>query len=178
MYPKELQQALNEIANRYAPQFKAAVKQAFLDPKYKATGELGISVKVKVVPANDNEAPKIVLYYEQYGEYLGLRRLTWTKQPPIDEIAEWVKAKGAGFREKAIPGYANGAPNLSQDKKDKRIAFAIAKALKFRERFTRRYKWKSASLPTILKPMNRDLIDAWREETEQLIAKSLTTKPN
>lgn len=174
--PIEIQAELNALANKYAPLFQSSLKTQF--EKFAATGDLALSVKIKIIPASDNESPKIILDYYDYGEYVGKARLIFTRQPPVDELVKWVKDKGLNDGAASIPGYAAGSlPGISKEKQDLRIAWAISKKMKFRQRLSRRYRWKKAALPDLLRSLNTELKESWRKETEKILAKAITSKP-
>lgn len=178
MYPIELQKKLNEVAAKYTKLFQLAVRNEFNKERLKASGLLAQSVRARYESATAQTAPQIVIEYDNYGDYIGARRLIWTKSPPVDKLQEWIEDKGDKFRMKVLPGYVQGrsSPGISRQKQTMRIAFAIAKKLRFRQRLTRRYKWRRASLPDVLRSMNFDIINAWTAETEQIIAEALMGK--
>ncbi|MCO6367863.1 hypothetical protein GBO34_00860 [Roseivirga pacifica] len=170
----EIQTELNSIAHSYAARFQQSVKSALANNKFKDTGHLSVSAKARVIPATERTAPEIVVEYFEYGEYLGKRKLIFTKQPPVSALVPWVKRKIGNSD--LIPGYRQGVtPGISEDKRATRIAFAISKQLKFRQKFTRRYKWKREALLDVLRSMNLELEQAWANKTAQLLAQSLST---
>tara|TARA_R110001599_G_scaffold332511_1_gene547966 strand:- start:14512 stop:15081 length:570 start_codon:yes stop_codon:yes gene_type:complete len=172
--PIELQQALNVVAHKYARLVEKNIRQKL--EKRKDTGALGLSVKAVVIPAQNDSASIIKINYSQYGQFMGASRLIYTKLPPVKEIAEQLRRKNR-WRRDFVPGYTQGVvPKISDEKIISRIAFAVAKALRKRERFDRRYKWKREALPDLLRNMNAELLTAWAKETENLIAQSLTIK--
>lgn len=73
--------------------------------------------------------------FEEYGRYWDMKTNTWTKQPPIEDIINWIKERGLG------KFGADPNPNKKKPKSDQRrineIAWGIA-----RNRLANK-KWKS-----------------------------------
>lgn len=173
MIPIEVQKRLDAIALQYGAQYLAKMKAVFSQKKYRATGALANSLRLKITPSTAQSSPDIIIYYDEAGEYIGKKRLIYTKQAPMEEMLAYVKSPK--FKMRSIPGYANGAANLSLEQKQERVAFALAKS-KFTTGKHRRRKWKKEALPDLLKSMNDRLVRAWTEESEKIIAQSLTTR--
>lgn len=177
MYPIEIQNLLNRLAYKYAPKFRASLMDAFMDSKHVASGDLARSVKVRVVEATDSESPKILIEYEDYGEFIGARKLIYTKNPPADIIAKWIEQKGSNFKRKALPGYSSTAgSNISIQKQNERIAYAISVKIRERGRLKSRYLWKRKALPQNLSDMNAELFIEWANETEIILSNALIGK--
>ena len=132
---------------------------------------LANTVHVSVTKATDYEPPVINLEFEEYGEFIGKRKMLWVKLPPIDKMVEFIKKKGIDVNNK-VPGYKNGAPNLPEFKKIERIAWAIAKKKRKYNTF-RRIPWKKESFPETLRKMNNETIEKFRDHIEQVIASSI-----
>ena len=174
MIPLQVQKRLNQIAQVYGRQYLAQARSVLNQNKFKATGDLSNSLKLRITPSTEQTSPQITILYDEVGEYIGSRRLIYTQQAPADEILDYVKSPK--FKMKSIPGYENGAsPNISIEKQQERIAFAIARS-KYKNPKHRRRKWKREFLPELLKSMNDKLVRAWTEESEKIIAESITTK--
>lgn len=171
----EIQNELNALAQRYAGQFQRKVKEVLGNNKFKGSGELQQSVKVRVVPATPQTAPRIEVDYAEHGELIGKRKLIYTKFANVDAMLRFVQS--GKFRMKSVPGYAPGVvPAISEETKQRRIAFAIAKS-RFGEHRNKAKRWKKESLPELLREMNRELTTAWANKTAQILAQSLSTKP-
>lgn len=174
MIPIEVQKRLDALALQYGTQFLAKLKAVFSQKKYRATGALAESLRLKITPSTAQSSPDIIIYYDEAGEYIGKKRLIYTKNAPMEAMLEYVKSPK--FKMRSIPGYKDGtAANLSMEQKQERVAFALAKS-KFTTGKHRRRKWKKEALPDLLKSMNDRLVRAWTEESEKIIAQSLTTR--
>jgi hypothetical protein len=174
MIPVEVQKRLTLIAQQYGRQYLSQARSVLSQKKFKATGDLANSVKLQIIPGNAETSPQIKLVYDEVGEYIGSRRLIYTKQAPADAMLEYVRSPK--FKQKSIPGYSAGStPTISKEKQQERIAFAIARS-KYKDQKHRRKKWKREFLPELLSSMNDKLVRAWAEESEKIIAASITTK--
>jgi hypothetical protein len=170
----EVRDRLNQLAQEYAQKFDAKIKEVLSKKKYRATGDLAASVKTKVVPATDNEAPQIVVEYLDYGELINKRRLIFTKIVPADDLFDFVSS--SKFKRRSIPGYREGVtPGISQEAINRRIAFAIGVAKK-RDQKHRRRPWKRDSLRILLEEMNTELVEAWSDVLSKELAKSISNK--
>lgn len=164
---------MNSVAQRYAAQLRANVKSILDKAEFKDRGFLSSSVTVKVKPANDYEAPIIVLEFEDYGEFIGKRKLLFTKQPNISP--QWVIDQGLADGSHPVPGYTNGAPNLPEFKRAKRISFAIGKSKKADTDKRKPKKWKKESFPDVLRAMNAETLDKFASHIELLFKQSIET---
>lgn len=168
---KDIQERMNNIASRYASELRAAIRVELNKAKNQSSGALAGSVKVSVKRADGYNPPLITVDYFEYGEFIGKRKLLWTKLPLVDKIREWVHRKGlAGFGN--VPGYTNGASGLSDFKKAERIAWAIAKEKRKNDTF-KRHPWKKESLPSVLKKMNIETMTSFADHIEHLFKLSL-----
>lgn len=172
MYPRELQQTLNRRAHEYSQRFLTKVREVLNQPKYKATGNLASSIKARVYEATDTATPTIEIIFPEYGYILSARSATYTRLAPADKLLATVKSPK--FKIKSVPGYAHGAPNLSQEQIAERVAFAIARS-KYQGARKRRYRWQREALPGLLQHLNEDLAMDWTGVVEDILAKSLTT---
>lgn len=166
---------MNGVAQRYASQLRANVKSILDKPKFKNEGFLASSVTVKIKPANAYEAPVIVLEFEDYGEFIGKRKLLFTKQPPLDKITKWVQSRGLSDGSHPVPGYTNDASNLPEFKRAERIAFAIAKSKKADTDKRKPKKWKKESFPNVLRAMNAETLGKFASHIELLFKQSIET---
>lgn len=164
---------MNNVAIRYADELRASIKSILDKPEFKYKGVLSSSVTVKVKEANAYEAPVIVLEFEDYGEFIGKRRLLFTKLPIFKGGPEWVQAKGLAGSSNPVPGYTNGAPNLPEFKRAKRIAFAIAKSKKADTGKRKPKRWKKEAFPSVLKAMNEETLSQFAFHIEKLFKESI-----
>lgn len=167
--PKDIQEQMNEVAYKYAKVFLARAVNALKAKS--STGALHDSVVAEVRKATDTEPPVIELRFLEYGEYIGKKKLLWTKQPPVDELKDWAIRRG--IDNNRIPGYKPGTiSNLSQEKKATRVAWAVA-IFKRRENSLKRIPWKRDTFKGILKQMNDETTREFAVILEQLFAESI-----
>jgi hypothetical protein len=174
---RDIEDRMNILAYQYAEKLRKTINQELSKPKIMASGNLKSSVRVTVQEAKGYQAPIIHIEYAEYGEFIGKRKLLWTKLPPVDEIKEWVLKRGIHQNGK-IPGYTNGAPNLPDFKKAEQIAWAIAKNKRENDKF-KRHAWKKASLPEILSEINNEngpLFREYTEHIEEVLSKAISNK--
>lgn len=170
--PHEIQEKMNQVAYRYAGQFKSSVEAAIA--KFSLTGKLKSSVKVNVIKAQGDNPPVIEVDFEEYGELIGKKKILWTKLPPVDKLKEFVEKKGLANKGN-IPGYAGAADNLPEYKKVERIAWAIAKDK--RKNDTHKPKrWKKEALPSVLRKLNAEVTEQFAAEVAKILAENISNK--
>jgi hypothetical protein len=165
----ETQEAMDRIAQEYAA---IIYKETYaVMQKYNATGNLLRSLNVKFLRATSSLPPVIWITYDGYANIFEARQPLWTKQPILSEIIDFVQDRGI-TQQGRIPGYKNGAPNLSEFAKAKRIAFAISKNQKQTDKWKRK-PWRKKALSSVLKDMNSKTIDLFRDEIENIMVGAL-----
>jgi len=169
MIPKITQSKLDDIAERFASKLESDVKTLFSKPEYRSTNELLDSVAVKVTKASDTEAPLVILTYADQGYFIGYKNPQWTKLPNVDKLLEWIRSKKLDLGR--IPGYSSGtAPNLTDEQRNSRIVWAIAKNQR-KEDTWRPKRWKnSIKLSDLLKSLNDETLTAYTKDVETLLA--------
>lgn len=168
--PIEIQDRLNDLAANYA-KYLYDRAMAILS-QFKARGVLVDSLHVMWFKATDTEGPFIRLFYEEHGEYLNKRKMLWTKQPPVEELEEW--AEGRNVIPSYLPGYSTSAfARMSNAYKRNRFAWAIAINKKNNDTWKSK-QWKKKTLVQLLKDLNKEIITAYQQEAEKIIAESLT----
>lgn len=174
MIPQITQEKLNALADQYARQLLNQVKEVLSQPAYHNSGELEESLKISITKATATEAPVILLTYADQGFFIGYKNPQWTSLPNVDKIKKWALIKTLSIGD--IPGYTYGtAPNITDEKKIERIAWAIAKN-KRKEDTWKQKKWKNASgLGDLLRSLNENTIKAWIKDVETILAESITT---
>lgn len=169
-----VQSKLNSIASYYSREIYENTYKVLM--KYNVTGRLIDSVKVKWIKATSQYPPRILVIFEDYAKIFEIRQPLWNRMPPIDEMISFVKARNLVSSGK-IPGYKNGAPNLSDRKKDARIAYAVALSKRNNDRW-RRKPWRKKSLSAALKAMNQITMETFRNEIENIMADAISYKHN
>lgn len=168
--PIEIQKRLNALAQKYAPLFQAAVNHE-LD-KLRATGALQQSVTISVTPSTSRSTPQIEMNYAPHGDYVGKRKLLFTKIIPADSLEAWMAARN--FTPANIPGYKNGeAPNLTAEQKRSRVSWAIGIEKRANDTW-KPNRWKKRALSKTLKELNKDLIAAYQSEIEKILASEIS----
>ena len=174
---EDLMAAMNDVAYEYERKIKANIKKVLSDKKYSDTGRLPTTLTSEVIESKMGEAPKIIIHYEEYGYYIGVKKLLWTSMPPVKAMFGWVQ-RHPQFIDDRVPGYkdAYSAFRLSDDKIDLRIAWAIAvKKRKYDYRY-KKQQWKREALPDILIEMNARIMNDYARNIETLLSKSITRK--
>lgn len=164
MYSANLVATLNDIASDYAPLIKSAVVAVLSQPRYTNTGAGADSVEVKVIAGSAQHAPEIRVEFADYVNLFNLRKLQWTKQPPVDaEFEQWAQTKSFSG---PVPGYKNGlAPNLPPWKVKQRIVWAIAISKKKFDSYKAK-PWRKKSIGNVLKEMNAIVLRKFDEAIE------------
>lgn len=170
---KDIQERMNNVAYRYAGRLRQNIKQVLSQPKYRASGMLESSIQVSVEEATGYKPPNINIQFVGYGDFIGKRKLLWTKVPPIEDLKVWVELRGRDDGSAPVPGYKNGAPNLPSFKRAERIAYAIAVTKRRDDKF-KRQPWKKESLPSVLKEMNAETYAQFGDHIEKLLAEAIS----
>lgn len=167
--PIEIQRQLNHLADKYARLFSVRIGNEL--EKIRATGELEESVTVHVQKATAHSSPEILVKFAPHGDYIGKKKLLFTKLVPGKKLVDWMNAEG--ITPSRIPGYKNGAPNLTDEQKRERFAFAIGKDKKVNDTWKRK-QWKRKALTETLKRLNVEIIAAYTREVEQIMAREIS----
>lgn len=170
---RDIQERMNNVAYHFVGRFRDNIKSVLSKDKYRSSGLLESSVKVTVKEATGYNPPVINIEVEEYGEFIGKRKLLFTKLPPIDELRKWVEREGLADSSAPVPGYKNGAPKLPAFKRAERIAFAIAISKKKETDKRVPKKWKKESFPEVLKAMNAETLTGFAVHIERLFKESL-----
>jgi len=170
---RDIQERMNNVAYHFAIRLENNVKSVLNQEKYKSSGALAGSVRIKVKEADGYNSPVINLTVLEHGEYIGKRKLLWTKTPPASELTEWVQKNGYSDGSGNVPGYRNGAPKLSNFQRAERIAWAIAISKRKNDTRFRRQTWKKESFPDVLKAMNQKTMQEFGAHIERLFKESL-----
>lgn len=169
----EIIQELNELAADYAGFFEDRVKAVLKNKKFYLSGSLHSSVRSRVIPATADKAPVIEIIYDEHGEFIGKRKLLYTKLAPPKAMLEFVQS--SKFRIRSVPGYRQGVtPGISRKLQEKRVAYAMAVSRKRKEK-NRVRRWKKLALPELLREMNENLARVWAEKIAEILAKELST---
>ena len=115
----------------------------------------------------------IAIGFEEYGRYWDMKNNRWSKQPPIEDILEYVKKRGIGFFG------TDPTPNKSKPKTSQRrlneIAWGIARNRK------KNIKWKSrpwfqSTFYKSLNALREELLLGWQERGIEEIKNSLSDR--
>lgn len=170
---KDIQERMNNVAYHYAGELRTKIPAVLQQDKYRSSGILASSVRVRVKEANAYKPPLITIEVEEYGEFIGKRKLLFTKQPLLKTLTEWVEREGLADGSHPVPGYINGAPKLPSFKRAERIAFAMARSKKNDTDKRKPKQWKKESLPTVLSAMNTETMTQFASHIERLFKESL-----
>lgn len=171
--PAEIQERMNNVAYMYVEILRDEVVKVLSKEKNIDSGALRNSISARIRKATDAAPPALVLKFLDYGEYIGKKKLLWTKLPSVAKLTEWVIRQGYADLSKPVPGYKNGKSfNLSQEKRAARIAWAIAINKKNTDKF-RRIPWKKEAFPQVLGRMNTETTKQFAAMMEILFKESL-----
>jgi hypothetical protein len=175
LIPKQIQERLNALAHAKAKELLDRAKKVLSDPKYVGRGELLSSLNVNVTEATDNTSPAITLTFAEQGRFLQVKKMIWGKVAELGKMEEWVKGKGVdSFR--YVSGYAGKNVNLSDEQKIKKIAAGVAWSQRLHQSDWKQKKWKRATLVELLKDLNLQTGEIWREGIAHEIELELTKK--
>jgi len=170
--PESIINRLNELAQIYAQYLFDKAYNLLKENKYRNTGQLLNSLKVTWLKADENYPPRILLIYLEYADIFEQKKLSWVRTPPPEELIKWVMEKGL-HKSGKIPGYtANSRIGISDYQKAQRIGWAISIDKRINDTHQRK-PWKRQTLSELLKQMNYEVHEAFRQESEQLMANAL-----
>ncbi len=172
---KDIQDRMNNVAFRFAHELRLNVRSVLTSPEFRYMGGLAASARTRVQLASAYEPPVIILEFEDYGEFIGKRKLLFTEIAPIQNLTKWVQDRGLDDGSHPVPGYTNGAPNLPAYKRASRIAWAIAISKKNETSKRLPKRWKRKALPQVLRDMNKETLRQFAWHIERLFKQSLET---
>ena len=118
--------------------------------------------------------PQIQMTYEDHGDFLTKKKMLFVKVPPVEDLKKWSEARGINLYK--IPGYKEGSiPNISDDKKRNRIAWAIGIDKRMNDTWKRK-AWKKKPISELLKELNEEIIIQYIREVEVAIASELSNQ--
>jgi hypothetical protein len=174
LYPPEVVDELNRIGERYLHQLNREV--LILLRQVRAGGYLYSNIKPYFIKATPDRIGEIGVKYPIYGDYIGKRRLQWTRIPPPEAMLEYIQKKG--IQPTVVPGYAPGViPGISIEKQQKRLAWAIAQDKRINDTH-KPFKWKKKALPKLLGQLNFEIINAYARTVEEVLARSISNEEN
>jgi hypothetical protein len=135
---------LNEVANKYKPIVYAAIHSIISQSRFRNTGAAADSLSVDIVEGSADLAPQLEIRFADYLNILDKKKLQWTKLPDMKKLIEWAETK------------------VSDEKKAKKLAFAVAAIQKNRDTWKAR-PWRKKSLSDVLKEMNQIVLKAFDE---------------
>lgn len=158
MYSDNQVQVLNAIADDYAGQLLASIKQVLNEPRYRNTGRGVGSVQVDVVKGDSSKSPALVVKLEDYVLLLDKSKMEWTRLPNIRNLVEWARSK------------------QSDEKQAQKLAWAKAWDLRRNDNWKPK-KWRKRALGTVLASMNdrmlKDFEQAIERDFQQVIDENL-----
>lgn len=123
--PAQLQEWMNGELGDWSRNVRQALVESIQKKNMQLSGELVDSINARVQAAAENTLAHVYFSFEDYGRHKDMRSLVYTKQPPVQEMIEFVKKVGVqNF--KYVPGYKAGRMP-SEDIATKRIAWGISR---------------------------------------------------
>jgi len=169
----DIQQSVDQQALIFAKYLEKKLLESIGKTRAALTGELRDSIRVTVRKSTAQDLSSIILEFNDYGRFVDMAKLFWSKQPPVDDIREFVEKIGLS-KFKFIPGYKNSAP-ISQFKAAERIAWAIAKKKRVDWKHKRK-KWKQDTLGIALSYLTHLVADKFAEFAVNAMALPLEKK--
>jgi hypothetical protein len=171
MITREFLYKLNEFARVKGESLLRDAREELSKDKRYNSGELLNSLQLEVMEGTAEKPPVIIVKVAPQGSFLEMRKMEWTKMPPIEKLIDWASFKRFDFDR--IPGYKNGAPNLSEEQKKERIVWATSIS-KYKNNTWKRKPWKAKPVSKFLRELNAEVLQLWTTEIEKQMLKSLT----
>lgn len=173
--PREIQDRLNALARAKAKELLERAKKVLSGPKYVGRGELLDSLSVTVTQATDVASPVITLTFAEQGKFFEVKKMIWGKVPELKKMEDWVRGKGVD-RFRYISGYAGKNANLSEEQKIKKIAAGVAWSQRLHQTMWKPKKWRRTTLVELLKDLNAETGEIWREGIVVAVEQELIKK--
>jgi len=151
---------MDEEAREFARYLKRKLVNSLKRKKWNVTDALLKSIETSIERSSASELPKILLEYNLYGNFIEIRKMFWTEQPPVDAIEAWVEALGPD-KFKFTPGYKNGTGPAFN--KSSRIAWAIARRKKQDFKVKNKRTWKQKELGTAVAFLTHNMSEKFAE---------------
>jgi len=146
MYSEFMVIRLNAIAHKYRDIIHKAVHDVLV--QIKNTGAGAASLTVDVVDGDTNNAPRIMIHFDDYLIYLDKRKMQWTRIPDVRKLLEWAKTIKASPREASRLAWSVAWDQVKNDTWK-------AKA------------WRKKSLSTVLKELNELVLSEFDKAIEE-----------
>ena len=124
---------LNDFANEQIMAFHVQLDTK----KINKTRELFNSFNRELLKVSANLEFELRIFYTKHGSYRDMAYRKYSKQAPVDAIEDWIKKVGVE-KFKTIPSYKNGTRPTTDTIAIKKLAWAIAKSYKKRDKVKRR----------------------------------------
>ena len=175
-----MQQGLWTVADELAEDWAKSVYKKLLDEMKKKkldySGELQDSLQV-VVNKNNDDWPSVTISFGNYGRFVEMKNLYYSKHPPIQVLKDWVASKGIS-KFKFIPGYQGRKTVPTRDIAISRIAWAVATARRYGGvsnqygKNVRRKVWKQRTLGKAVAHLNHLVAETMATTTQEIIKAS------
>lgn len=151
-YSPNLQIKLLDIAYEYRAKIENSIRSVISQPKYINTGAGLASLVVEVIEVNGKD-PIIQVTIDDHIFRLESRALQWTKLPNMTKMLEWASHKE------------------SDPKQARKLAWAVAKHKQKTDTWKPK-TWRRKSLSSVLKEMNKELLEEYTKVRQQELEKS------
>lgn len=127
-FPPELQAKFtNELLDAFAVNLDKALRERLAQIRPRVPSQTISNLRYEIIRAKASDiSAAFKLYFQDSGRISEMRNVSYTKQRPVDVIADWVKKNRSQFNK--VPGYTNGAPKLTEQQRVNRIAWAIVRS--------------------------------------------------
>ena len=166
---RDTKDIINEVLAAWSIEFiQNRLKAAQAIPE--ASGRGKTSFRRDIVRASTNDLARVLFEFEGYLRLQDMRKLKWSKQPPFQEILQYVKDKGVN---KFINGFSRKHKiPTSNVRLMNQIAWGIVKS-KQKTSKRKRIKWYNKSKERDIHSLYGRLLAAIRENQMDSIKKTL-----
>lgn len=148
----DLKIKLLDIAEEYRGKIERSIREVISQPKYRNSGAGLASLVVEVVQMGDRD-PVIQVTMDDHIFRLESRNLQWTQLPNMNKMLEWASHK------------------TSDPKEIKKLAWSVAKDKQKNDTWKPK-SWRRKALSSVLKEMNKQLLQEYTLVRQQELEKS------
>lgn len=167
---------IDKMAEDWARDVHEQLLTSMQKKKASFSGELQNSLQVQVHHGSDGW-PRITISFANYGRFIDMKSLYYSKHPPIDVLKDWVLRTGIG-KFKYIPGYQGRNLTPTREQAASRIAWGIATSKRYGGvsnqygKNTRRKVWKQKTLGTAIGHLNRLVAETVANTSKDMIVQA------
>jgi hypothetical protein len=166
----ELNALLKREFENFMSEADATLKAALEKEGLVISGELFDSFRFRL--STEEALAEVQVHFKKYGRFRDLKRVRFTKQPPVNIIKEWVERVGVQkFQE--VPGYGTNKALLTESQQANRIAWGIVKNYQKKERITQKQwgynKLMWAEIAELEKAISKDFTEKMKKTLKEFL---------